>query len=115
MTAQQIIDLLKRFQFNPENEKKLQVQMATVFKNNNVAFRREYYLNDDNHIDFLIGDIGIEVKIKGSKNEIYKQLERYCKFEEVNTIILVTTMSMGMLKEISGKPVRYINLNRAWL
>lgn len=115
MSSVEILKLLKNKCFNTEDEKVLQGQIEKVFQENNVLFDREFYLDDKNHIDFKLGTIGIEVKIKGGKRNIYKQCERYCNFESLTELILVTSKSMGMVKEINGKPIHFLNINMAWL
>lgn len=80
------------------------------------SIKREYHLDNENIIDFLLFDsIGVEVKIKGQKRAIYKQCERYCKFEKLKQLILVTNVSIGFPKEINGKDCYILNLSKAWL
>ncbi len=115
MDINELIIRLQKRRFNPENEKILQGQIEKSLADAGVLFEREVVLDKGSRIDFMVGDIGIEVKIKGQKREIYKQCERYCGFESIKKLILLTSKSMGIDEEILGKPVYFININRAWL
>jgi hypothetical protein len=82
-----------------------------------IDFHYEYKLAPRNRIDFLTisAGIGIEVK-KGKPNEqqVWNQLERYLKFDEVKGLILVIERYMDLPEEINGKPVRSIGLRKLW-
>jgi hypothetical protein len=111
----EIIRLVSSARMPLHNEKELQKYIGNVFFKQEISFEREYKLDDDNIPDFFIDGIAIEVKIKGSKRAIYKQCERYCKFETVKTLILVTNRSMGFPKQINGKDCYVVLLGKAWL
>ena len=114
--VEDIHKILSKVRFSLENEKETQMQIEQTLGKNNVANKREFELDENSVIDFMIpGGIGIEVKIKGQKKAIYKQCERYCSFESITSLILVTSRSLGMLREINNKPVYVINISRAWL
>ena len=117
-SAKEIIGLLQNKRFDLSNEKNLQMQISIILQQANIGFNREYVLDPQTRrsiIDFLIAGVGIEVKIGGSKKDIYRQIVRYCKFEEVKEIILVTSVSMTLPSNVSGKRAYVFNLNRAWL
>lgn len=106
----------KRFPLN--DEKATQAEIEQVLLKNFPAWMvdREYVLDNKNTIDFLINQkYGIEVKIKAGKRAIYKQCERYCQFETIHSLILVTNTSMGFPQQINGKSCYVINLGKAWL
>jgi len=96
-------------------EKETQAAIEEKFAENGVPYSREHRLDEKNIPDFFVDGIAIEVKIKGNAKQIYKQCERYCKFDEVKKLILVTNRSMGFPKEINGKDCYFINLGKAWL
>lgn len=112
---QSILFHLRRKRFELQNEKSLQLQMFDFLKPIFPEIQREFILDKKNTIDFLLFGIGMEVKIKGSKMSIYKQCERYCKFEEIKSLILITNRSMGFPESINGKDCYVLNLGRAWL
>lgn len=113
-----ILSILNNKRFPLHNEKSLQaaIEMELLRNLPDWMVTREYMLDKNNTIDFLIhGDYGIEVKIKASKMAIYRQCERYCQFDKINSLFLVTNTSMGFPKEINGKDCYIINLGKAWL
>lgn len=113
-----IIQALRSKRFILENEKALQAEMAVFLAERFpvLLIEREFNLDPFNHIDFLLDNrIGVEVKIKGAKREIFRQCERYCDFELIQIFILVTNLSMGFPEEINGKPCYVVKLGQAWL
>jgi hypothetical protein len=115
VTAQEIIKLLSVVRFDVHDEKHTQEQIEKVFSDNKISFHREYKLDAKNIPDFFIDGIAIELKIKGEKKKIYRQCDRYCQFDQVKELILVTNRSMGFPQEINGNPCYVLNIGRAWL
>lgn len=111
----EILKLLSSTRFDTSNEKLVQVAVEKLFTANGIKFSREKTISKGSIIDFLCGDTGIELKIKGNKNYIYKQLDRYSKFEEIHALILLTSKSMGLPEEINGKQLYVVNMSKAWL
>lgn len=116
--AQEIILELKRHRFPLDDEKRLQELMYEVLR---IAFPkkqviREYRLDKENRIDLYVSGVGIEVKIKGgTKRSIFKQCTRYCEFNDIESLILVTGILTGFPEQIHGKDCYVLNLSRAWL
>lgn len=112
-----IIEMVSKYKLGVQNEKILQGQIAEIFIAGKIPFFKEYRLDDKNIPDFYIrqAQIAVEIKIKGSKKEIYKQCERYSKFDQVKEILLITNRSMGFPEELNGKPCYVVNLGKAWL
>lgn len=113
-----VFEVLRRKRFNLHDEKILQaeIQAEFVLAWGQADVEREFVLDHRNTIDFLIsGDLGIEVKIGGQKRAIYKQCERYCCFDKIKSLLLVTNRSMGFPQQINGKDCYVLNLGRAWL
>jgi hypothetical protein len=98
-----------------QDEKSLQEDLWVIFEKH--GFKREYRLDNKNIPDFFRESDGclIEVKVKGTKLEIYRQLERYAKFPQVTSVVLVTSKAMGLPKECDGKPLYYVNLSKMLL
>lgn len=110
-----LYEILSRYQFPLSTEEALQKQIDGVLKHHGFTFEREYRLDAKNRIDFFCGGVGIEVKTKGSALSIYRQCERYCKFDEIDVFLLITNKAMGFPQEIGGKPCYVINVGVAWL
>lgn len=113
--AERIVVALRRHRFHLVDEKRLQAEIAAVLDGEALAHEREVKLASGSVIDFLVGDVGLEVKIKGGKKSIYRQCERYCGFDQVKTLVLATNRSMGVPPAIGGKPVYVVSLGKAWL
>lgn len=112
---QKVIEILSSYRYPLNDEKSLQSAIEKKIVESGIVFNREYRLDSKNIPDFFIDGIAIEVKLKGVAKNIYKQCERYSKFDEVKQIILVTNRSMGFPKELNGKPCYVIKLGNAWL
>lgn len=111
-----IIACIKRSRVDLSNEKSTQMEMAEVFTIEQLPFVREVHLSKSNIIDFLIGDIGVEVKLRGAnRQDIFRQLTRYAKSEQISCLILATNLSMGLPEQIEGKSVFYVNLAEGWM
>jgi len=112
----QILKSLTGVKFPLNNEKVLQASIEKRLKSRFIGYQREYELDEKNIPDFLIaGCVAVEVKIKGNAQLIYRQCWRYCQFDQVKSLILITNRSMGFPKEINGKPCYLLNLGKAWL
>ncbi len=107
--------LLLSRKFELHNEKVLQQQMMDVLSPVFPKIQREHSLDEKNVIDFMLAGVGIEVKIKGGRKDIYRQCERYCAFDQVKVFVLVTNRSIGFPQSLKGKPCYVINLGMAWL
>lgn len=108
-----IIKEIQKYSFPIMNEKTLQNDLYQVLKKFNVE--KEYHFDSKSIVDFFVDGIAIEVKIKGSKVGIYKQCERYCKYDEVKILILVTSRYTGFPTEMNNKPVYIVHLSRGML
>lgn len=111
MTVLQTLRTLEFKKLSLHDEKTLQREIAALLP----TFVREYRLSPNDVIDFFLLGVGIEVKIKGSRRQIYEQCKRYCQFSRVECLILVTNRTMGLPKEINGKHCYVVNLGKAWL
>lgn len=75
----------------------------------------EARIQTGSRIDFLCGDIGIEVKQgEQPKTRLVQQATRYLANERLGALILVTTRGVNMPGEILGKPVVVFGLNKLW-
>lgn len=80
-----------------------------------VPFAHEVSLAPRCRIDLMCGGVGIEIKRgRVERAKVLRQLTRYAACERVAGLILVTEKSLGLPREIGGKPVRVVCLNRLW-
>lgn len=115
MSAHDVFRVLSGVRFPLSNEKLLQAAIEEEFDANGVAHIREHRLSSHDVVDFLVGGVAVECKVKGGRRDTYRQLERYAGHDAVDELILVTNVPTGMPAEINGKPVYVLNLAKAWL
>lgn len=115
ITAVDILSFLEGRCFDLGNEARLQQEIARVFDEKNIPYNREVVLSNQDRIDFMVNNIGIEIKINGSSSEIFRQCRRYCRHNEVDELILASNKAMGLPENIEGKSAFFFHLGRAWL
>ena len=80
-----------------------------------VPFAPEVSLAPRCRIDLMCGGVGVEIKRgRVERAKVLRQLTRYAACEQVAGLSLVTEKSLGLPREIGGKPVRVVCLNRLW-
>lgn len=59
-------------------------------------------------LDFLVGRVALELKVKGSLADLLRQLDRYAQSDRIDALVVVTTRrTLARLPaELRGKPVR---------
>lgn len=114
MTDSAIVDrieqclLAKRFRYSDEED--LQAGIAQTLAEAAIPFAREVHLIGAGRIDFLVDWIGIEVKTKGSRIAVTRQLYRYAANQLLSELMLVTTRAQhrGIPETILGKKCRTV-------
>jgi hypothetical protein len=79
---------------------------------------REVRLSDGHsRIDMIAGRTGIEVKLEGSWANVIRQLTRYAKCPEIESLVLVTTRAKHhkLPDQLCGKPLNLVSLIGAGL
>lgn len=112
-TAGMIATLIGSHKYIYDNETQLQDGIEIVLRQNRCEFNREVILNPFDRLDFLArGGIAIEVKIKGARHAVVRQLLRYAQCSEVGALILVTTKAnhLRMPERLNDKPLRVCSL-----
>lgn len=109
------VNIIAKLRLNLTKEELTQQQIFNAI--GKLDYIQHHHLDKKNIPDFFhrLYGIAIEVKIKGTARQIYKQCERYCGFDETEVLILCTNKSMGFPPEINGKPCYFINIGKAWL
>ncbi len=66
-------------------------------------------------IDMMAGSVGIEIKRgKPQRQRLLEQLTRYAQCGRVSALILVAERSVDLPRNLCGKPLYTICLNRLW-
>lgn len=114
--AHRIVGLLKSARLDLSSEAFTQRDIGEMLVASGIEFIREYRLSRFDIIDFLIGTIGLEVKMRGAnKVSAYHQLARYAKHDNVTHLILASNLSMGLPETIEGKDVYFVGIGGGWL
>lgn len=96
-------------------EQELHEMAAQAFEAAGVAAQHEARLAPRCRIDFLAGDVGVEIKKKRPERaRLLAQLERYAACEPVRALIVVAPQGVNLPRTIQGKPVAMLALERLW-
>ena len=115
MTARDIVKFIQSRRWPLSDEKSLQASIAEQLNVARVSYEREVQLAKGDIVDFMIGDVAVEVKIGGQRRAIFRQCMRYCEHDRVSHLILATNVALGLPGTMAGKPVSIASLGRAWL
>jgi hypothetical protein len=111
-SLESIENLLRSYRFNFTSEDELQSAVEAVLRENNVEFVRECKMSGKDRIDFLIGNIGLEIKVGFSYADVVRQLHRYAQSEQIEALVLLTSrLQHVMPKEINGKLLCTVNIS----
>lgn len=120
ITPEHICQLISGYRFGFDDEAQLQRGIASVFHMAGIEHMREFCLSPQDRPDFFVGrgdneqplEIVVEVKVKGSKADVLRQLHRYAQHDQVSAIVLVTTRAIHtqMPPTLNGKPVHVASL-----
>lgn len=94
------------------DELDIQNSLETFFKEGGWAPEREVVLAATDRIDFMLGRLGVEVKVDGSRMQVMRQLKRYAESGQVDCLLLVTTCArhLNMPDALGGVPVHVVKL-----
>lgn len=115
MTAPELVRILLEGRYHStQDELRLQDEMDEFLTQSGIAHEREVRLSATDRLDFLVGSVAVEVKVKGSPHAVIRQLLRYAEHEQVTELVLFTTRSQLVVpKTLGGKPAlvaRYTTL-----
>lgn len=114
--AQRIAVICERTRINVSTEVAAHNDVTRALEAAGFEVRREIRLSARDRIDVMVAGVGIEVKIKGSRRDIYRQLERYAESPEVTALVLATSAAWPSgIKQIGGKPFLHASLVQGWL
>lgn len=111
--ARRLLGILRSVRFKSRDEASVQEAIGHLLAGHQIEVQREAVLGDAGRIDFLVGRVGIEVKVGGSRIAAVSQVQRYALRDEVDEIILAATKAVvvwDLPKEIGGKPLHAIHL-----
>lgn len=96
---------LAKYRYRFDTESDLQERVAAALSDLDLAFDREFALDPQNRIDFLVGSIGIEIKTNSTLAQVSRQVHRYLSFDLIESLLLVTTKTThkGLVRSMQGK------------
>jgi hypothetical protein len=103
-----IVKALIAHRYNIAHEADLQLAIGDVLEGYGFLIQREVELSRGDRIDFMVGSLGIELKVKGAQNAVIRQLQRYAASDRVSALLLVTTrlqLVVGLPDALNGKPL----------
>lgn len=110
---EQVIGALKGIGATVVDEAELSALVSRRFSDAGVQFAAEVELSKADRIDFLVEDVGVELKVQGSPASVIRQLDRYAGSDRVRGLLLVTTsrrLARAMPKDLRGKRVLTITM-----
>lgn len=113
--ALMILQIASRVRLTLTDEKRAQEEFSEVLTAQGIAHEREVTLAPGDIVDFMVGGIAVEMKVKGQRMAIYRQLVRYATHDQVQEIVLLSARCMGLPEAIHGKPAAVASLSRAFL
>ncbi len=108
MTSEDLCLLLERSVRGVGTEDEVQRAIAATLKKNAIGHEREVRLDKASRIDFMVGSIGVEVKVGGGISAVIRQLHRYAEFATISELVLVSTKTSlaRVPPALNGKRVR---------
>lgn len=113
MTAALVTAALRAHRFNVSSEEELQRGIAAALAAHGIENEREVVLTPRDRIDFMVGAVGVEVKIGGGISALTRQLLRYAQVERVSELVVVSTrmqLSAQVPRLLNGKPVSAVTI-----
>lgn len=110
--------VLSKYRVRCGSEADVQAAIAEILRAHGFDYRREVRLSPRSRIDFLLGDVGIEVKTRGGAVDLLRQVRRYLEHDAVAGLLVVSTITRlgaAVPARVNGKPVRTVVLAGAAL
>ena len=80
-----------------------------------LPFAHEAIIGKGCRIDYLVGDVGIEIKKgKPDANHIQRQLLRYAACQGISALIVISQRHVKLPDTLGGKPVEVLVLPQLW-
>ena len=81
-----------------------------------ISAEREVFLDAASRVDFLADGVGVEVKVKGARRAIWRQVGRYAAHPCIHAVVVATSVALPRdLGRVEGKPILVASLSRGWL
>ena len=99
----------------PRDEYDLHGLVAGALQAGGISFSHEVPLASRCRIDFLCGDVGIEIKRgRPDREKTLGQLRRYAKTGRLRVLVLVSEKGIDLPEEMDGVIIRCMSLHKLW-
>jgi superfamily II DNA or RNA helicase len=115
VTVDSVAEVITSRRYRYASEDELQRGIEEAFLAAAVPHHREVNLGAAGRIDFLVGRVGVEVKIAGEVGDVHRQLVRYAARPEVHDLLLVTSRRSHtrIPSVVAGKQLRVVVVESA--
>jgi hypothetical protein len=112
MTATELATIIRAHRFRFATEAQLQQAIAKLLTDSGIEHEAEVRLTPASRIDFMVGEIGIEIKVGHPLGSVVKQLHRYAQIERLKELLLITNRCRHSLipETINGKRLEVVFL-----
>lgn len=113
---EQVIDALSTIRCGAAcTEEELHALVTGALADADIAAVHEARLAPRCRIDFLAGDIGVEIKKKRPERaKLLAQIERYAACDQVAQMVVVAPRGVNLPEQVGGKRVVMFALERLW-
>lgn len=108
LTAASLSKVLAGHTYRYASEIGLHLGLEQAMKDAGLTPQPEVRLGKAGRIDFIVGRVGVEVKVAGGTEALLRQITRYAHRHELDEILVVTTCRRhrALPETAAGKPVR---------
>lgn len=114
-SLEDLIAAIRGFRIRTSTEEQAQADVEAVLTRRGIPFEAQKVLSPRDRIDVFCGGVAVEIKVKGSRPTILRQLERYAALPQVTGVLLVSGIAWPFQGEIGGKPFRAVQIGAGWL
>jgi len=113
---ERVVDALSRIRCGAAcSEEELHALTAKALEDAGIAAVHEARLAPRCRIDFLAGDIGIEIKkSRPQRAKLLAQIERYAACDQVGQLLVLAPRGVNLPQRVGGKRVVIMALERLW-
>lgn len=116
LQARRIAVALSKVKVSLSSEAAAQRDITAALTASGIEYETEVRLSARDRIDVLCGTIGIEIKVKHSRRDIWHQLLRYAEHDRIEALVLATGRSWpGAADKVGNIPLFIVDLSRGWL
>ncbi|MBR3795377.1 MAG: hypothetical protein IKK34_05040 [Clostridia bacterium] len=97
------------------SEEELHALAAQALAAAGLSAQHEARLGPRCRIDFLCGEIGVEIKkSRPDRTKLIAQLSRYAACDQISALVVIAPRGVDLPGSLGGKPVKMLALERLW-